>query len=290
MKRLLHCLGCALCVTGVVFVVLRLKTYSHQVDISIFDATAWTIIGLFALIYGAANALLARAWWHILNFLKVNTDWKWAIKTYGLSQLAKYVPGNIFHLAGRQALGMAAGFKAPPLVKSAVWELGLIAVAGTIYGLLAVPLLFPDLSLWISFALFVVISVLLVVTLCPLLSPSIGVALIWQMTFLAISGTVFIATLSAVTPTTIGLVGLPAFCGAYVIAWLAGLLTPGAPAGVGVREMVLLFLLGGRIEQADLLLAVVLGRLVTVIGDLLFFFVSTALKAPLNSNDTVKTL
>ena len=33
------------------------------------------------------------------------------------------------------------------------------------------------------------------------------------------------------------------FTGAYVIAWLAGLVTPGAPAGVGVRELVMYALL-----------------------------------------------
>lgn len=59
--------------------------------------------------------------------------------------------------------------------------------------------------------------------------------------------------------------------GVYVLAWLAGLVTPGAPAGVGVRELVLLFLLKGIVAEADLLLAVVLGRVVTVVGDFGFF-------------------
>jgi len=58
---------------------------------------------------------------------------------------------------------------------------------------------------------------------------------------------------------------------------------PGAPAGVGVRELVLLFLLKNVVAEAELLLAVVLGRLVTVMGDLLFlgvtFFQTQKLKA-----------
>ena len=58
--------------------------------------------------------------------------------------------------------------------------------------------------------------------------------------------------------------------GAYVLAWLAGLVTPGAPAGVGVRELVLLALLKGSVGQTELLLAVLLGRLVTVGGDVAF--------------------
>ena len=46
---------------------------------------------------------------------------------------------------------------------------------------------------------------------------------------------------------------------------------------MGVREAVLLLLLGTWVAPADLVLAVVLGRCVTVVGDLLFF--ATALAA-----------
>jgi uncharacterized membrane protein YbhN (UPF0104 family) len=67
-------------------------------------------------------------------------------------------------------------------------------------------------------------------------------------------------------------------CSAYVVAWLIGLVTPGAPAGVGVRELILVFLLQGLVGESELLLTVVLGRVVTVTGDFLFFLVSWLLK------------
>ncbi|MDB4543032.1 hypothetical protein N9241_02195, partial [bacterium] len=50
-----------------------------------------------------------------------------------------------------------------------------------------------------------------------------------------------------------------------------GLITPGAPAGVGVRELVLITCLGGMAADEDVLSAVILSRLVTVLGDVLFF-------------------
>ena len=96
-----------------------------------------------------------------------------------------------------------------------------------------------------------------------------------QTAFLALSGCVFIGILWVVVPAATSLPAFSALCGAYVLAWLAGFITPGTPAGVGVREIVLLFLLRGQIEQADLLLAIVLGRVVTVIGDLLYFIMAT---------------
>jgi hypothetical protein len=277
-KWLLHLVGGGLGLAGVIFVVLRLNAYAQQIDLARFNLAAWSIVALLALVYGAGNLLLARAWWHLLAFFEVKTKWRWACKAYGLSQLAKYVPGNIFHLAGRQALGMAAGLPTRPLVKSAVWELGLIAIAGALFSLLTVPLVWPDLSLWLSYLLFVVVTAILFAALYKLLSSSLAVALIWQMAFLVVSGLVFFGTLTlVVTPTTV-LPAMTVLCGAFVIAWLVGLVTPGAPAGVGVRELVLLFLLKGVVGEADLLLAVVFGRVVTVVGDLLYFMMATFLK------------
>ena len=86
-----------------------------------------------------------------------------------------------------------------------------------------------------------------------------------------ISGALFVALIRLVDATTAGseTLLLPVI-GAYVLAWLAGLVTPGAPAGVGVRELVLLALLKGSVGQTELLLAVLLGRLVTVSGDVAF--------------------
>ena len=271
LRRWLHIIGGMLGLLGVVFVVMRLNAYSQQIDIARFDVRAWSMIGLLALVYGAANVLLAQAWWHLLAFFDVTIGRIWAVKTYGLSQVAKYVPGNIFHLAGRQTLGMAAGLPARALAKSALWELGLIAVAGAMFGLLAAPLMWSDLTVPVSTGVFGALAVGIVLVLRWLLSPSVGDALVWQIIFLAISGTVFMGALALVSPSAVSLLTFSPLCGAYVIAWLAGLVTPGAPAGLGVRELVLLFLIGGRVEQADLFLAIVLGRLVTVVGDFLFF-------------------
>jgi uncharacterized membrane protein YbhN (UPF0104 family) len=64
------------------------------------------------------------------------------------------------------------------------------------------------------------------------------------------------------------------FVGAYIVAWLVGLATPGAPAGVGVREVVLYSLLKPFVSDSDLLTAIVLGRMVTVAGDLAYYVVA----------------
>jgi len=237
-------------------------------------------MAVFAVIYGTANVLLALAWWRLLRHLGAWGTAPGSIRIYGISQLAKYAPGNIFHLAGRQALGMAAGLPAGVLVKSAIWELGLIAVTASLFGWLIVPLVSPGFPETASLFLLLGSVAFVGVLLRRKVGSQTAWAFLWQILFLFISGALFVALLTVIAGDEGGLVfHWLSVAGAYTVAWLAGLVTPGAPAGVGVREMVLVLLLGSRVPETDLLMAVLLGRLVTVIGDLLFFMAAFLIPA-----------
>jgi uncharacterized membrane protein YbhN (UPF0104 family) len=271
-RRALHWGGSGLALAGVAFVAFRLHSYWGRLDPSKLSPSAWLLIAALAVGYGAANLLLALAWRHLLGHLGAQATLMGSVRIHGISQLAKYVPGNIFHLAGRQALGMASGLPGGALARSTVWELGLLAVAGTLFVCLIFPLALPGFPELAS-ALLLVGAVALVAGLLRKMAGSQPMrAFLWQTTFLLISGAVFIALLVAVANGG----GLPArrwpgIGGAYVVAWLVGLVTPGAPGGLGVREMALLVLLDGLVAETDLLMAVLVGRLLTVTGDLLFF-------------------
>jgi uncharacterized membrane protein YbhN (UPF0104 family) len=279
MNRALHWIGGLLGIAGIVFVVLKLRDNAGQIDLRGFEPYAWATMIFLAFVYGSANTLLARAWWLLLKSLNVYASWNWAIKAYGVSQLAKYLPGNIFHLAGRQALGQAAGFPAKLVAKSAVYELALVATAGVLFATLAFPLLTPHSAAFFGLIAYLVIFSAVIYGVQKWLGPTIAKAMCWDSLFFVISGTVFIVTLSLINSEVIHIEIIPILCGSYIISWLIGLLTPGAPAGIGVREVVLTFLLGRIVPEADLLLAVVLSRVVTMLGDLGFFAVTSALKA-----------
>jgi glycosyltransferase 2 family protein len=238
----------------------------------------WLILFFFSIIYAISGIFLAFAWKDILNFLKTEVDKLQAIKIYGLSQLAKYVPGNIFHLAGRQALGMASDLPAINLAKSTVWELGLMVFSGLFFGLLTIPLLLPSLSIHTSIIIFLLLFMIVVICMSKWLSKFISRAFVFQTIFLLLTGVIFTSILYIINPDVISISTFSVFIGAYIIAWLAGLITPGAPAGLGIRELVLLFLLKGLVPELDLLLAVLVSRVVTVLGDLLYFTVSLFIK------------
>lgn len=269
-KNLLQILGSLLAFSGIFFVVFRFNQYAEKINLAEIDFSVWGWMTLFSLIYCLSNFFLARAWFHLMDFLGSEIDWGWGVQAFGRSQLARYIPGNVFHLAGRQALGMANGLPGWVLAKSAVWEFGLIVSAAVPIGIFALPLYWAAFPVWLAVILFCFLNVGAVALLWER-SPSLARAFIMQVAFLLVSALVFVGIIFLLDHSKALLAWSPMLGGAYILAWLAGLVTPGAPAGVGVRELVLLFLLGDHISETILLLVVILGRMVTVTGDLLFF-------------------
>ncbi|WP_422843437.1 hypothetical protein [Acidovorax sp. M2(2025)] len=268
-KKILHIVGGGLGAAGVLFVAVRLHQYAGQIAADRFSPVEWFFIALLAFINGGANVLLAMAWLKTLAFLQLPAERNWAVNAYGLSQLAKYVPGNIFQFAGRQAIGLAAGLAAGPLLRSTAYELGMLAAAGAFFGILALPLWTALVPEWAAFLVFCACIAAIAQVLRRHVSRHLAAAWGFQLLFLALSGLVFWLILTMVSGH--GPLPLASICGAYVLSWLLGLATPGAPAGVGVREAALLFMLGTSVQPSHLLIAVVMGRIVTVCGDLLFF-------------------
>jgi len=66
---------------------------------------------------------------------------------------------------------------------------------------------------------------------------------------------------------------------AAAISWLSGFLVLGAPAGIGVREVVFVAVMAGWMPESDLLALAAIMRVVTFGGDLMAFAVASALRA-----------
>ncbi|GAA5525681.1 hypothetical protein Maes01_02253 [Microbulbifer aestuariivivens] len=264
--------GSFLAVAGVIFVALRLRNYSVDLDVSGMTLLFFWWCMVLSLIYGAGNYFLAVSWWNFIKYFGGSISISEAVRVYGISQLAKYVPGNIFHLAGRQVLGMASGLTSGIAAKSMVFEFGLLVLAGLQFSWLVLPLFIQSLLIPESIILFVISLLMTGFVLNLILGIHASWAFFWQILFLLISSSVF-AALLVLSDSGGGLTPLVLLgCGGgFIIAWLVGLVTPGAPAGVGVRELVLLLLLGGLIDEGKLLTAILIGRIVTIVGDLAFF-------------------
>jgi uncharacterized membrane protein YbhN (UPF0104 family) len=244
------------------------------------------LLSLFvlALIYALMLYILAEVWHRLVTIFGPEPRARtW--RSYTLTQIARYLPGNFAHLIGRAAV-LQGGLLSPGQLGLATGLELVIVPAGAMTALLiAVP--FIPISTYIiepmrlpfnENSLTVVCCIILVIgTVCLIL---IGHRLAGGRKFLATIlvalplCTLFMTSLGAVFGAIVGMVSGGHFlisAVAGVVAWLVGYATPGAPGGLGSREATLVFLLSSLITSSELIIAVALFRLVTIAGDLICF-------------------
>lgn len=281
LKRVFHICGTLLAIVAIIFMAVRLRSHLDQIDFSALISTLWIYVLLLSLFVGVCNVFLVVVWCRCLEHLGVRAPFSSATWIYGFSQLGKYIPGNIFHLAGRQTLGMAEKLPAGKTLRSIVWELAILA--GAAAGIFCPPFIAkyfcPSLSAGWILGIFALCCVAVPYGAGRLLGASLRSSMLWGILYLFCIGAVFGAILGLVTPLPLPPLVLFMVATGYIAAWFIGLVTPGAPAGLGIREGAMLLLMrDAAIPEADLLLAVTLCRIVTILGDCFFFLGSVALR------------
>ncbi len=270
-RRILELAGNVLSLLAIVFIGERLYSYHGQLDAQQAAALALPVL-LFSVVYAVSCMLTALAWRGILAGLGPQLDERQAMYIYGSSQIAKYIPGNVLHLLGRQARGVASGIPALPLAKSMVWEVALLCLSGGLFGILILPHYLTVMGTGLSIAGYLAALVLTAWTVSRWRDPRLGRSVFLNSAFLAVSGVLFTLLLYRIEPSAVANAPTALMIGtAYVVAWLAGFVTPGAPAGLGIRELVVYALLQPVAGDAEILAALIAARIVSVLGDLLFY-------------------
>ncbi|GGY35834.1 hypothetical protein GCM10011297_06060 [Bacterioplanes sanyensis] len=250
-------------------------------------AQIWWLI--LPVVYVLGGMALGAAWCALLRQQGIAVPLVWGLSVYGRSQLAKYVPGNIFHFAGRQALAMAAGLSAKPVLATTFWELAGQAMVAAWLSLLALSLFWSPVGPYIPLLmllLLLVFSLLLARTVYLMVLK----AMYWQLAFLLVFVVLMLALFFSLSTASISWLQLGQLVGVFAAAWLLGFVVPGAPGGVGVRELVLLWGLSGFMADERVLLLLIAGRLVTTVGDVLVYFVSVWLSQRSAANFTLSNV
>ena len=87
-------------------------------------------------------------------------------------------------------------------------------------------------------------------------------------TFLALFvAALFLAVLCKILHVSIEYRMIPSVLSAYILSWVAGFIVPGAPGGIGIREATLTLLLANVVPVDSALLAAVIFRFISIIGD-----------------------
>jgi uncharacterized membrane protein YbhN (UPF0104 family) len=200
-KPILNWAGFATGIVGVIFVAIKLWHYSDDIRFSSLSLLTLVLLLGLSLAYGCANLLISIAWRDLLLYFGVQVNLKWAIQTYGVSQIAKYIPGNIFQFAGRQAIGQSANIPAKALIKSSFWEIGLLAFTSSFFAILVIPIFWQKMGSHIASAIFLATLVIVNFCLSEWVGKSIASAMRWYVLFLGIAGLIFYSVLTAIPST-----------------------------------------------------------------------------------------
>jgi len=274
LHKLMPAIGFILVCISFVFIYFKIREHFDVLSQKklITDASL-TLLLIASVVYSFISHLLAFAWCKLLQCEERLFSKQLLISVFGKSQIAKYLPGNVFHFVGRQVLSRDYGFSHTALLRSTIWEIGLHALAAILTGLL---LLIACAYGSVSFFLLIIYLTLILIGL-PALNKIIEnnrlQALGLYCMFHLLSSLIFAVILnmqsvSALTPQ-IFLIAM----GAYIIAWLVGFITPGAPGGLGIREIVLFMLLSPWVDHSTILITLAFSRIITILGDIIFFMI-----------------
>jgi hypothetical protein len=291
MKRILPLLGLAVSLACVGFFVLYASRHWQGFASGEWTARTWRLLAL-ALAFQLATYVSAPLAWRLsLRMTGIQASYRKLARVLSLSQIAKYLPGNVGHHVGRVYLARRIGLPADSTLLSMALDTMILLMAAAACSAPVFALTWSILrqhgtqSLRVAAAVLVILALVLLgasrlptlrhhlVRLAALVTQLFrrgNVGLLARAWLVHCLGFVFgssalymlcLALAPAAHPDWLLLLGL------YTAAWLLGFVMPGAPAGIGVRELVLLVGLSplyGR-EHATAIAAAL--RLVTTLSD-----------------------
>jgi uncharacterized membrane protein YbhN (UPF0104 family) len=302
------------------FLASSLKQHWTEVADLRVDAVGWAM-----LIVALGTTLMAHIWtgwvWSwILRELNQPASGVWGILVYLKTNIAKYLPGNVWHLYGRVIAAKQAGFSTGAVTLSVLLEPLLMAAAA-----LTIALSSLQSSYWVlqALSLAIVLTAIHPRLLNPLLKLSSRIKgkpapveiadgerqnqgtqeaesrhtaashnsppptppssplppssssfhlkrypllpLLGELIFVLLRGLGFLLTVWVLSP--VNWVQLPIVLSAFSLAWVLGLIIPGAPGGIGVFEATAIALLQAQFPPAVVLGSVALYRLISTLAE-----------------------
>jgi len=211
----------------------------------------------------------------------------WSARVYLQTNVAKYLPGNVWHFVGRVRAVQQHGIPMGVGTLSVVLEAALMAVAalslgilyrwqvvGVVLGLLWLlrPQVLNRLLRQVAGSKQRIFGKLQDPALVPAEIPYPRLLVFpWgslggEGLFVLLRGMGFLLIVIGLTPLPMG--QMPLVVGAFGLAWGAGLVVPGSPGGLGVFESGVIVLLAGTLPTGSLVAAAGLYRLISVVAEL----------------------
>jgi len=266
-------------------------------DLSIYATPRAALgIALCALLWSFGAPLLALAWHALLVGLGVSRPRRELFGIIGITQFAKYVPGNVAQYFGRAGMSLVRGIPPRPLAVTMILETLLVIAAAVVMGvgtgalsdvgLTVVQLHGAQLALIAALVGLAIAGLFLFRRVAPPLlrrfAPKYASALDGTLlppqsrlaqAFALYCGMYVCMGIGLILLARFLLPGAPhdywLLIAVFALAWVVGFVTPGAPGGLGVREGLMLLMLAPVFTAASASVLVIALRVATTLGDVL---------------------
>lgn len=256
----------------------EITPYLHTLNYShLITGTVFLIIFYF---------LRSYLWYRILRNFSYRLSFKESTYLWSLSELKRYIPGNVWSFIGRAVLFHKKGVEKKDVAKGLVIEAELFVIGCTIISLLSLPLFYPSMHPFVILLLVLLVAggilvfayhtfakKLLPSFLLPTFRPGETLILVGisatAILFFGI-GNYFIMTAAFITDPRIVWQYVGVFAGAFV----AGYLSLVTPAGFGVREGIVVYALTKTAPLSIAAFIALFTRLVLIFAEVLFILCS----------------
>ncbi|WP_071517225.1 lysylphosphatidylglycerol synthase domain-containing protein [Geitlerinema sp. PCC 9228] len=233
-----------------------------------------------------AHVWSALVWGWILREFQQVVPLGWAVRVFLQTNIAKYLPGNVWHFYGRVVASQSKGLSVGAAALSVVVEPLLMAAAA-----LAIAVTSTQVQGRLGIQIPILLAILMGVhprILNPIVhwlgkaktkirnqtdAPATTfrlqryplLPLLGELIFVGLRGTGFLVAFWAFQSVPAAQFSL--VISAFSFAWLLGLVIPGAPGGMGVFEATSLALLDGSFSPALVLVCVAFYRVISILAE-----------------------
>lgn len=270
------------------FLAKAFKEHWREVTAIRIDVVGWITLLLALCITFLAHIWAGLVWGWILKSFKQPIQYGWVLQVYLKTNIAKYIPGNVWHYYGRIWAVTQAGGSLGAATISVLLEPLLMAAAALLIALIGTQLGWVNTlgNTWTWGLQILSLGVVLLAVHPRVLNPVLQLLsrlkgkpadtevfqiehypflpLLGELGFLALRSSGFLITFLVLT--TVNTSQLLPLLSAFCLAWVLGLVIP-TPGGLGVFETTAIALLGQYFPIGVILSVVALFRLVSILAE-----------------------
>lgn len=303
-KKILQIIGNILTIGSIIGIFYLILKLDVEIKVLITKQNVLLMLGLG--IFLSSVVLINSIAWRALLSMLTNKTVKLheVVNIYARSNINKYLPGNIMHYATRNILGAQYDIDQKSILTATIFEIvfkilcAALIVFIFVRNELKIALEYLGINNIILY-LFLFLAFIILIIYIYIFSKRNNVSIKKNIKYVLIANSLYILAfiINAVVFITITITfnnrqmflnEILLSSGIYILAWLIGYLTPGSPGGLGIRESLMILLLGS-IYDYNLVITISIGvRIVTIFADVLAY-ISNLIYNKRGKNETNNT-